>query len=127
MRVLQRYQIPLTLLMFMNCYMCLNSLKLNNQVLWLSDKTATPVMAIGAASSWDLDLCCDVGLLIPNGRTPSDKSGEFICLANGKCIILNYIVGSPVIWQATTHLQVIIDDTRYYAMGGDFDHTPLHL
>ncbi len=48
-------------------------------------------------------------------------------MANGKCNILNYIVGSLAIWQVTTHLEVIIDDTRYYAMGGDFDHTLLHL
>jgi hypothetical protein len=29
--------------------------------------------------------------------------------------------------QATTHLEVIIDDTRYCAMGGDSNHKPLHL
>jgi hypothetical protein len=52
MRVLQRYQIPLTLATFVNCYRCLNSLKLSNQVLWLSDKTATLVLAAKAVSSW---------------------------------------------------------------------------
>ncbi len=30
-----------------------------------------------------LDLCCDAGLLIFNGRTFGDESGEFICLENG--------------------------------------------
>jgi hypothetical protein len=48
-------------------------------------------------------------------------------LANGGCSIVDYIVGSPAIWQAATHLEVIINDTRYYAMGGDFDHKPLRL
>ncbi len=30
-----------------------------------------------------LDLCCDVGLFIFNGRTLDDKLGEFTCLTNG--------------------------------------------
>jgi len=70
---------------------------------------------------WDhelLDLCCDIGLLILNGLTPSDKSREFTCLANGGRSIVDYIIGSPTIWQAATHLKVIINDTRYHAMGG---------
>jgi hypothetical protein len=66
-------------------------------------------------------------LFIFNGRTPGDKLGEFICLANGGCNTINYIVGSPVVWQVATHLEVIIDDTRYCAMGGDFDHKSLRL
>ncbi len=48
-------------------------------------------------------------------------------MANGGRNIVDYIVGSPVVWQATTHLEVIIDDTRYRAMGGDSDHRLLHL
>jgi hypothetical protein len=64
-----------------------------------------------------LDLCCDVGLLIFNGQMPGDKLGEFICLANGGRNTIDYIVGSPVVWQATTHFRVIIDDTHYCAMG----------
>jgi hypothetical protein len=74
-----------------------------------------------------LDLCYDAGLLILNGRTFGDQSGEFICLANGGCNTIDYIVGAPVVWQVATHLEVIIDDTRYRAMGGDFDHRPLRL
>ncbi len=74
-----------------------------------------------------LDLCYDVGLLILNGWTPGDQSGEFTCLANGGCNIVDYIVGSHVVWQTATHLEVIIDDIRYRAMGGDSDHRPLHL
>jgi hypothetical protein len=66
-------------------------------------------------------------LLILNGRTPGDESGEFTCLANGGRNTIDYIVGSPAIWQTTTHFEVIIDDTRYCAMGGDFDHMPLRL
>jgi len=69
-----------------------------------------------SVSGWGcefLDLCCDVGLLIFNGRTPGDKSGEFTCLANGGRNTVNYIVGSPVVWQIATHLEAIIDDTRY--------------
>ncbi len=64
-----------------------------------------------------LDLFCDARLLIFNGRTPGDELGEVTCLANGGHNIVNCIVGSPIIWQATTHLKVIIDDTRYCAMG----------
>jgi hypothetical protein len=29
--------------------------------------------------------------------------------------------------KVATHLEVIINDTCYYAMGGDFDHRPLHV
>jgi hypothetical protein len=45
-----------------------------------------------------LDLCCNAGLFILNGRTPGDQSGEFICLANGGRSTVNYIVSSPVVW-----------------------------
>jgi len=48
-------------------------------------------------------------------------------LANGGCNTVNYIVGSPTVWRAATHLEVIIDDTRYCAMGGDSDHRLLRL
>ncbi len=48
-------------------------------------------------------------------------------MANGGHNIVDYIVGSPAIWQAATHLKVIIDDTRYCAMGGDSDHRLLRL
>jgi hypothetical protein len=44
-----------------------------------------------------LDLCCDARLFILNGRTPGDKLGEFTCLANGGCNIVDYIVGSPIV------------------------------
>jgi len=66
-------------------------------------------------------------LLILNGWTPSDQSREFTCLANGGRSIVDYIVGSLAIWQAATHLEVIIDDIHYRAMGGDSDHRPLCL
>ncbi len=48
-------------------------------------------------------------------------------MANGGRNTVDYIVGSLAIWQVATHLEVIIDDTRYCAMGGDSDHRPLHL
>jgi len=48
-------------------------------------------------------------------------------LANGGRNTVDYIVGSLVVWQAVTHLKVIIDDTRYHVMGGDSDHKPLCL
>ncbi len=54
-----------------------------------------------SVSSWGdelLNLCCDTGLLILNGRTPGDELGEFICLANGGHSTVDYIVGSPTIW-----------------------------
>jgi len=74
-----------------------------------------------------LDLCCDVGLLILNGRTLGDELGEFTCLANGGRNTVDYIVSSFAFWQVTTHLKVIIDDTCYRAMGGNSDHRSLHL
>jgi hypothetical protein len=74
-----------------------------------------------------LDLCRDTGLFIFNGWTHGDDLGEFICLANGGHNIVDYIVGSPIVWQAATHLEVIIDDTHYCAMGGYSDHRPLRL
>jgi hypothetical protein len=64
------------------------------------------------------NLCYDVRLFILNGRTPGDELREFTCLANGGHNTVDYIVGSPVIWQVATHLEVIIDDTRYCAVGG---------
>jgi hypothetical protein len=74
-----------------------------------------------------LNLCCDARLLILNGRTPGDQSGEFTCLANGGRSTIDYIVSSPAVWQVATHLEVIIDDTRYCAMGGNSNHRPLSL
>ncbi len=71
-----------------------------------------------------LDLCCDTRLLILNGQMPSDKSRGFACLTNGGRGIVDYIVDSPAIWQVTTHLKVITNDTCYCAIGGDFDHRP---
>jgi hypothetical protein len=52
MHVLQRYQIPLTLATFMNCYKRLSLRKLSNQALWLSDKIVTLMLAAKAVSSW---------------------------------------------------------------------------
>jgi len=52
MRVLQHYQIPLTLVTFANCYKRLSSLKLNNQALLLRNKTVMLLLVAGAASSW---------------------------------------------------------------------------
>ncbi len=48
-------------------------------------------------------------------------------MANGGRSIVDYIVSSLVVWQVATHLEVIIDDTRYCTMGGNFDHKSLHL
>jgi UDP-N-acetylmuramoylalanine-D-glutamate ligase len=45
------HQIPLTLATFVNYYRRMSSLRLSNQVLWLNDKTATPMLAVEAASS----------------------------------------------------------------------------
>jgi hypothetical protein len=58
---------------------------------------------------------------------PGDKLKEFTCLANGGCNIVDYIVGSLIVWQVTTHFEVIINDTCYCAVGGDSDHKPLCL
>jgi hypothetical protein len=75
---------------------------------------------------WGYKLC-DTRLLILNGQTLGDKSREFICLANGGHNTIDCIVGSLVVWQAVTHLEVIIDDTCYCAIGGDSDHRLLCL
>ncbi len=83
-----------------------------------------------SVSGWGrklLDLCRDARLFIPNGRTLGDELREFICLANGGRNIVDYIVGSPTIWQVVTQLKMIIDETRYYTMGGDSDHRLLPL
>ncbi len=48
-------------------------------------------------------------------------------MANGGRTIVSYIVCSCAIWQTVTHLEMIIDDTHYCAMGGDFDHKSLRL
>jgi hypothetical protein len=48
-------------------------------------------------------------------------------LVNGGRSTVDYIVGSLAVWQIATHLEVIIDDTCYRAMGGDSDHRPLRL
>jgi len=66
-------------------------------------------------------------LFILNGRTPGDKLKEFTCLANGGRNTFDYIISSPAIWQVATHFKVLIDDTCYYAMGGDSDHKLLRL
>ncbi len=52
MCVLQYYQIPMTLMLFVNCYRVLSLLKLSNQVLWLSDRIMTLVLAARVVSSW---------------------------------------------------------------------------
>jgi hypothetical protein len=51
MHILQHYQIPLTLTTFVNYYRHLNSRRLSNQALWLSDKIVMPVLVDGATSS----------------------------------------------------------------------------
>ncbi len=48
-------------------------------------------------------------------------------MVNGGRSTIDYIVGSPTVWQTVTHFEVIINDTRYYAMGGDSNHRPLRL
>jgi hypothetical protein len=107
MRILQHYQIPLTLATFVNCYRRLNLLRLNNQALWLHNKIMMLMLAVGAMSSWTYAV--------------------MLGCSNGGRSAVDYIVGLPVVWQAATHLEVIIDDTRYRAMGGDSDHRPLRL
>jgi hypothetical protein len=79
----------------MNYYRRLSLLKLSNQAMWLSNKTAMSVLATRAML---LNLCCDTWLLILNGRTPSDELGEFICFSNGGRNVVDYIVGSIIVW-----------------------------
>jgi hypothetical protein len=74
-----------------------------------------------------VDLCGDTRSFIPNDRTLGDELWEFTFLVNGGRNIVDYIVGSPIIWLAITHFEVIIDDTCYCVMRGDFDYRPLHL
>jgi hypothetical protein len=100
--------------------------KIEQPKLWLRDKIVMLVLVVGAVSSWTYAMMLGCSSSI-NGRTLGDQSGEFTCLANGGCSTIDYIIGSPAIWQATTHFEVIIDDTHYCVMGGDFDHKPLRL
>jgi len=58
---------------------------------------------------------------------PSDKLGEFTCLANGGRNTIDYIVGSPIVWQVATHFEVTIDDIHYYMVGEDSNHKLLCL
>jgi hypothetical protein len=74
MHILQHYQIPLTLVTFVNCYMRLNSLRLSNQALWLSDITATPVLAAGAASSWTYDVMLSCSSLMAEHLVMNKRS-----------------------------------------------------
>jgi hypothetical protein len=46
------YQIPLTLMTFVNCYKHLSLLRLSNQALWLRNKIVMLMLTIGAACSW---------------------------------------------------------------------------
>ncbi len=69
--------------------------------------------AIGSWGCELLNLCCDAGLFILDGQKLGDESREFTYFANGGRNIIDYIVGSPVVWQVVTHLEVIINDTRY--------------
>jgi uncharacterized membrane protein len=52
MRVLQHYQILLTLATFVNYYRRLNSQKLSNQALWLNDSIAMPMLVARAMNFW---------------------------------------------------------------------------
>jgi len=81
---------------FVNCYRRLSSLRLNNQVLW--PKQYNRDVSVGGWGRKLLDLYYDVRLFILNGRMPSDESREFTCLVNGGHNIVEYIVGSPVVW-----------------------------
>ncbi len=91
MHILQFYQIPLTITTFVNYYRRLSLLKLNNQALWLSDKTA---INVGNKGYELLNLCCDARLFIFNGLTPGDKSEEFTSSVNGGRNIVDYITAS---------------------------------
>jgi hypothetical protein len=52
MCILQHYRIPLTLATFVNYYGHLNLLRLSNHVLWVNNRTTTPMLAARVASSW---------------------------------------------------------------------------
>ncbi len=54
-----------------------------------------------------------------------NQGNSFVWQMGG--ITLSIIVGSPIVWQAGTHFEMIINDTHYYAMGGDSDHRLLRL
>jgi hypothetical protein len=52
------------------------------------------------------------------------NQGSSLALQMG---LVDYIVGSPIVWQVATQLEMIVNDTHYYAMGGNFDHKLLRL
>ncbi len=83
MHVLQHYQIPLTLVTFINWYRRLSLLRLNNQALWLSDKTRTPELVARAVSSWTyvVTLGCSssmAGHLVTNQGCSSLMDGHLV-------------------------------------------------
>jgi hypothetical protein len=95
MHVLQCYQTPLIIATFANYYRHLSSLRLNNQLLWLSDKTATLILTAGVASSWTYVVMLGysssmVGHLVTN-------QGSSLTWQFGGPYIVDYIVGSPTI------------------------------
>ncbi len=58
---------------------------------------------------------------------PMTNQGSSLVWQMGGVTLSYFIVSSYVIWQAATHLEVIIDDIRYCATGGNFDHRSLRL
>jgi hypothetical protein len=61
---LQCYQIPLTIVTFVNCYKRLSSWRQNNQALWLNNKIVTPVLAAGTVNSWTYAMTLGCSLLM---------------------------------------------------------------
>jgi hypothetical protein len=90
MCVLQRYYIPLTLPTFVNYYMRLNSLKLSNQALWLSDRTVTPMLATRAVSFRN-----KFQNLLKKEKNflGNYKSSTYVCVYQGGCILITKIFG----------------------------------
>ncbi len=54
-----------------------------------------------------LDLCYDVGLLIPNGRMLVTNQGSSVAWQIGDATLL--IIFSPIVHQDVTHFDVIMD------------------
>ncbi len=108
----------------MNYYERLSLLRLNSQALWLSDKTAMPVLVARATRSWTYvaTLGCSSSMV---GHLVTNRG----CSLAWQMGAQHYQLYYWITWSLAScyTLQGIIDDTRYCVVGGDFDHRPLCL
>jgi len=62
-----------------------------------------------------------------NGRVAGDLTGEYTCLANHGHSTVDYMIASPEMFEATQHLEVLIDPAYCGSKQSKSDHRPLAL